>query len=195
MTNSRKIIYLQWGIIAVLLLLLWFRPSIPCPDIPPSSHTEYITYHDTVLIRDTVKPTPTGIRRRIREQYTPPERPIAVLDCVKTPIAEVDSFCDEYFASKQDSSVDIYVMYCTPRPAQDVVISYRLKGIKSIHTIDSIPYKVGFDRALYAGASLNTGGGISAEAMFYTPKRTYSYGYDLLLRQHRLGVGFRIWGK
>lgn len=91
--------------------------------------------------------------------------------------------------------VDIQVSYCSSDPVQDFSITYRHFGVKQVTIIDSIPYPVGFRRALYAGVCMNTGGGVGPAFSMYNPKTTYSYSYDLLLRQHHLGVGWRLWGR
>lgn len=190
MTASRKTIYLQWGLIALLLFLLWNRPTPECPEVKPASRTVYVTMHDTVWKTDTVKPQPTGIRKKLRV-LTPPERPVAVVDCTVINV-ELDS-CTEYYASKSDTSVDIYVMYCTPLPAQDVVISYRLKGVKSIQTIDSIPYKVGYERALLIGGFLTTYGGVGPAVGFQSRRAFYQYSYDVVNKSHSVGFMSPIW--
>ena len=190
MINSRNIIRFQWVVIAVLVLMYWFKttPCPPCAEVAPS-RTVYIAYHDSTPRTDTVAPKKTGVREKIKNPLVAP-RPLYAQDTV--PVADS---CDNYLATAGDSMVDIQVSYCSSAPVQDFSITYRHFGVKQVTIIDSIPYPVGFRRALYAGVCMNTGGGVGPAFSMYNPKTTYSYSYDLLLRQHHLGVGWRLWGR
>ena len=189
MINSRNIIRFQWIVIACLAVLYWFKTT-PCPEVGVApSRTVYIAYHDSTPRTDSVAPKKTGIREKIKNPLVAP-RPMYAQDSI--PVADS---CDNYLASAGDSMVDIQVRYCSSDPVQDFTITYRHLGVRQVTITDSIPYPVGFRKALFAGAIINTGGGAGPALTFINLRSTYSYSYDFLLKQHHLGVGWKVWGR
>lgn len=190
MISSRNVIQFQWVVIAALAVLYFLKttPCPPCADVAPS-RTVYITYHDSTPKVDTVAPKKTGVRKKIKSPLVAPPAMYA-----QDTIPVADS-CDHYVATAGDTMVDIEVNYCSSDPVQDFSITYRHKGIRQVHIVDTVPYMMGVRRALYVGAGINSGGGAGPSISFYNPKANYTYHYDMLLRQHHLGVGWRIWGR
>jgi hypothetical protein len=196
MFNSRNIIRFQWIVIVCLAVLYWLKQT-PCPEVslPEPSRTINITYHDSTPKVDTVVPKKTGIREKIKSPLVAPPTLSAQAQGVDTVYYPLADSCDQYLATSGDSMVDIEVSYCSSDPVQDFSITYRHKGIRMIEIIDSIPYAVGFKKAIYAGAVMNTGGGIGPSIQFYNPKMSYGYNYDFLLKQHHFSLGWKVWSR
>lgn len=183
--TSRSLVKLQWFAIAFLILAYIFKPNV-CPDLEVKpSRTVYVTMHDSTPKIDTITPVKTGLRKRLKEQIIVPSDPIATLP---------DS-CDEYLATVSDSSVDIEVKWCSNYDIGEVEISHKLKGVKTIHTIDSIPYDVGIKNALYLGAAVNIGNGFGPKIEWVNQKRAISYTFDAVQNQHLVGATFKLVGK
>lgn len=200
--NSRSLVKLQWFIIGVLIIAYIFKPCPPCDEIAGTTRTVYVTMHDSTPKVDTIQPKKTGVRRKHKDLFIPSD-PIAVVvrgDSLRYPLTTdtlyhvIDS-CDEYLATTSDSMVDIQVKWCSPCDVGSVEITQKLKGIKSIHTIDSIPYDVGIKTALYLGASVTTGQGFGPKIDLVNKKRSISYTFDAVQNQHIIGATFRIWAK
>lgn len=186
--TSRSLVKLQWLAIAVLILAYIFKPNI-CPDIEVKpSRTVYVTMHDTVPVKDTTQAKKTGVRRKLKDMFVPAD-PVAGMDSMPT-----DS-CDEYLATVSDSTLDIEVKWCSLCDVGAVEVTHRLKGVKSIHTIDSIPYNVGIKNALYLGAAVNIGNGFGPKIEWVNPKRAISYTFDAVQNQHLVGATFKLVGK
>ena len=184
--NSRSLVKLQWFAIAVLILMYIFKP-MDCPPCPSaSSRTVYVAMHDSTPKIDTITPTKTKLRKKLKEQIIIPSDPVAV---------QVPDSCDEYIATVSDSSVNIDVKWCSPCDVGAVEITHKLKGIKTTHIIDSIPYDVGIKTAIYLGAAVTAGQGFGPKIELINKKRAISYTFDAVQNQHIIGATFRIWAK
>lgn len=186
MINSRSLVRIQWFAILALIIAYIFKPIPPCPDIKPATRTVYVTLHDSTPKKDTVPARKTGIRKRIKEMYVAPPANIAQTDTGGVT-------CDEYLATTSDSSVDIEVRWCSTSPVDSVEITHRLKGIKEVHIIDSIPYAVGVRRGIYLGATLSKNA-FGPRVDIVNQSHVFSYTYDAVQKQHQVGASFRIFG-
>ena len=195
--TSRSLVKLQWFAIAFLILAYIFKPNVCPPLLEAPSRTVYVTMHDSTPKIDTITPVKTGLRKRLKEQIIVPSDPVTVVEVTTVPVTVVtlpDS-CDEYVATVSDSSVDIQVKWCSNYDIGEVEISHKLKGIKTIHTIDSIPYDVGIKNALYLGAAVNIGNGFGPKVEWVNKKRAISYTFDAVQNQHLVGATFKLVGK
>lgn len=182
--NSRSLVKLQWFAIAVLILAYIFKPNVCPPLLETPSRTVYVTMHDTVMVKDTVQTKKTGVRRKHKDIFIPAD-----------PVASTDTMCDEYMATVSDSSVEIEVKWCSNYDIGEVEISHRLKGVKTTHIIDSIPYNIGIKNGLYIGGTVSIGNGFGPKIEWVTPKRAISYNFDALQNQHIIGATFKILSK
>lgn len=186
--TSRSLVKLQWFAIAVLILAYIFKPNECPPLLEAPSRTVYVTMHDSTPKIDTVQPQKTGVRRKHKDLFIPSD-PVTSVDSV------LPDSCDEYVATVSDSSVDIEVKWCSNYDIGEVEISHKLKGIKTIHTIDSIPYDVGIKNAIYLGAAVNIGNGFGPKIEWVNKKRAISYTFDAVQNQHLVGATFKLVGK
>ena len=194
--TSRSLVKLQWFAIAFLILAYIFKPNECPPLLEAPTRTVYVTMHDSTPKIDTVQSKKTGVRRKHKDMFIPAD-PVTVVERSTVPVTVVtlpDS-CDEYVATVSDSSVDIQVKWCSNYDIGEVEISHKLKGIKTIHTIDSIPYDVGIKNALYLGAAVNIGNGFGPKVEWVNKKRAISYTFDAVQNQHLVGATFKLVGK
>ncbi len=186
--TSRSLVKLQWFAIAFLILAYIFKPNV-CPDLEVKpSRTVQVTMHDSTPKIDTIQPQKTGVRRKHKDMFIPSD-PVTSVDSV------LPDSCDEYVATVSDSSVDIEVKWCSPCDVGAVEVTHKLKGIKTIHTIDSIPYDVGIKNAIYLGAAVNIGNGFGPKIEWVNKKRAISYTFDAVQNQHLVGATFKLVGK